>query len=163
MIAIEYWCMKKQPLTYADIVNNSAWSALYALHVLCRVFFVVLYSLNHVLLLFVWSWWCNGMKSLSALLALCKGNPPVIGPPSQRLSDAVCDITFDVSWTNWWTNSPFAMISDALTLRWRHSNVVVQLVIYVVDLPIFLWVTSITPGCRMIRMLQFQGKDPEDS
>ena len=39
------------------------------------------------------SWWCHGIETPSALLALCEGNPPVTwGFPSQRDSSACFDI-----------------------------------------------------------------------
>ena len=46
-----------------------------------------------------YSWWRHGMETLSALLALCGGNPPVTGGfPSQRAGDA------------------------ELSLQWRHKG-----------------------------------------
>ena len=37
------------------------------------------------------------METVSALLALCEGNPPVTGGfPSQWASNASCDVFFDV-------------------------------------------------------------------
>ena len=42
--------------------------------------------------------WRHGMETLSALLALCMGNPPFTGGfPPQRVSDADTDVFFDVS------------------------------------------------------------------
>ena len=47
------------------------------------------------------SWSRNQMKTLSALLALCEGNPPVIGGfPSQRPVTRNFDVFFICTWTN---------------------------------------------------------------
>ena len=43
-------------------------------------------------------WWHHDMETLSLLLALCEGNPPVTGGfPSQRASNMSFDVFFDVT------------------------------------------------------------------
>ena len=59
--------------------------------------------------------WCHDMKTFSALLALCEGNPPVTGGfPSQKISKVGFDFAFVVklnssmskqSW-GWWFETP---------------------------------------------------------
>ena len=44
------------------------------------------------------AWWLEGIESISELLALCDGNPPVTGGfPSQRASNTGFGVFFDVS------------------------------------------------------------------
>ena len=48
-------------------------------------------------------WWCHDMETLSVLLALYKGNPPITGGfPSQRASDRNiwCSLLCWISWIN---------------------------------------------------------------
>ena len=48
-------------------------------------------------------WWCHDMETLSVLLALYKGNPPITGGfPSQRASDRDlwCSLLCWISWIN---------------------------------------------------------------
>ena len=69
-------------------------------------------------------WWCHQMETLSALLALCEGNPPVIGGfPSQRPVTWSCDVFFDLRLNKhlckhsrrWWFETPSWSL-------WRHRN-----------------------------------------
>ena len=70
------------------------------------------------------TWWRHQMETISALLALCKGNSPVTGEfPSQRPMMRKFDIFYDLrlnkrlskqSW-GWWFDTP----SHPL---WRHCN-----------------------------------------
>ena len=48
-------------------------------------------------------WRRHDMETLSALLALCEGNPTVIGGfPSRRASNADFYVSFDIDLTNYW-------------------------------------------------------------
>ena len=70
-------------------------------------------------------WWRHPMEAVSALRALCEGNPPVtIGFPSQRTSNAGFDAFFDIilnkrlnkqSIRQWFETSVCSL--------WRHCNV----------------------------------------
>ena len=63
------------------------------------------------------------MATLSSLLGLCEGNPPIIsGFPSQRASKIELWFLCVFSWTTCWTISP-----DASDLGWRGSHVTVML------------------------------------
>ena len=54
-------------------------------------------------------WWWLDMETLSALLALCEGNPPFTGGfPSQRASNVELWFSFLHTWTDCWTNSGVA-------------------------------------------------------
>ena len=74
-------------------------------------------------------WWCHQMKTLSALLALCEGNPPVTGGfPSQRPVTRSFDVFFDLrlnkrlskqSRCQWFGTASFSL--------WRHYNVLALL------------------------------------
>ena len=73
-------------------------------------------KLIHVLLNI---WWHHDMEMLSTLLALCEGNPPVIGGfPSQGPVMQTFDVSFAVSWTWCWTN-----IWIDKDLRWHDTHV----------------------------------------
>ena len=73
------------------------------------------------------TWWRHDMETLSALLALYEGNPRVTGGfPSQNANDADLNVSFDVSWTRCWTNSP--MVGDlrrynahVTSLKWKRA------------------------------------------
>ena len=70
------------------------------------------------------TWWRHQMATISALLALCAGNSPVIGEfPAQRPVTRSFDVLFDLrmskrlskqSW-GWWFETPSRPL-------WRHSN-----------------------------------------
>ena len=69
-------------------------------------------------------WWRHQMETVSALLALCEGNPPVIGGfPSQRDSNAGFDVFFNVCLNKrlnkqtkrWWFETPSFSL-------WHHRN-----------------------------------------
>ena len=54
------------------------------------------------------SWWRYEMKTFSALLALCEGNPPATGGfPSQRpvTRSGALMFSFMFAWTNVWANN----------------------------------------------------------
>ena len=83
-------------------------------------------------------WWCNGiqglcrpwwrhqMQTISASLALCSGNSPLIGEfPSQRASGAlmfpsICTLNKRLSKQSrdWWYETPLCSL-------WRHCNALV--------------------------------------
>ena len=55
------------------------------------------------------TWWCHDLEMLSALLALCVGNPPVTGGfPSQRTRNAEVWCVYFLFAISCWTNSPVA-------------------------------------------------------
>ena len=57
------------------------------------------------------TWWHHDMEALSALLALCEGNPPVAcGFPSQKASNAVPDLR----------------LVTFISLQWCHTNITVS-------------------------------------
>ena len=69
------------------------------------------------------SWWRHIMETLSALLALCEGNPPVTGGfPSQRPVTRSFEVFFDLrpnkrlskQLRRWWFETPLR--------SWRHCN-----------------------------------------
>ena len=63
------------------------------------------------------SWWRHQMETLSALLAICAGNPPVPGEfPAQRPVTRSFDVFFDLCLNKRW----FETLSRPL---WRHCNV----------------------------------------
>ena len=69
--------------------------------------------------------WRHDMETLSALLTLCEGNPSVIdGFPSQRASNASCDVFFDILKGTVEQTVQLVVICDAMTLMWCHCNVV---------------------------------------
>ena len=52
------------------------------------------------------AWWRHHMATLSLLLTLCEGNPPVTGGfPSERASSTKLWFFYMYAWTNGWTNS----------------------------------------------------------
>ena len=57
------------------------------------------------------AWWFRDMDKLSALVALCEGNPPVTGGfPSQRATNAeLWHSLLLLAWISYWTNSIFAI------------------------------------------------------
>ena len=69
-------------------------------------------------------WWRHQMKTFPALLAICAGNPLVIGEfPTQRPVTRSFDVFFDLrlnkrlskkSW-GWWFETPSSLL-------WRHCN-----------------------------------------
>ena len=70
------------------------------------------------------SWWRHQIEALSALLALCEGNPPVTGGfPSQRPVTRGFDVSFDLRLNNrlskqsrrWWFETPSISL-------WRHCD-----------------------------------------
>ena len=72
------------------------------------------------------SWWRHQMKTVSALLALCEGNPPVTGRfASQRVSNAGFDVFFvaglnerlNKQLSRRWFKTPGCSF-------WHHSNMV---------------------------------------
>ena len=63
------------------------------------------------------SWWRNQMETISALLSLCEGNPPVTsGFPSQKLVTRSFDVLFDLRLNNDWANIETPVIWDAIAL-----------------------------------------------
>ena len=70
-------------------------------------------------------WWLHGTETLSALLALCEGNPPVTGDSTHKgpLMGSF-DVSFDVSLTKSWTNSWEA--GKWLVVSWCCCNVPVR-------------------------------------
>ena len=71
----------------------------------------------------LWRRWRHDVETLSALLALCEGNPPVNSPhkgPIMRDSDVSFFITLKKS-----SIVELSVIWDATTFVWRHSNVTV--------------------------------------
>ena len=77
----------------------------------------------------IFTWWRHQIETISALLALCAGNPSVTGEfPSQRPVTWSCDAFFDLhpnkrlskqSWRGW-----FETPSRSL---WRHCNEIYML------------------------------------
>ena len=66
----------------------------------------------------VLSWWCHQTETLSVLLVLCEGNPPVTGGfSSQRASSAVLRCFFYIRLGKRWIDS-----GVVLTVMWRHCN-----------------------------------------
>ena len=70
------------------------------------------------------TWWCHQVEAFSTFLALCEGNPPVIGGfPSQRPVAWSFDVFFDVPLNKrlkiqsrcWWFETPWRSL-------WRHCN-----------------------------------------
>ena len=66
------------------------------------------------------SWWRHQMETVSALLALCAGNSPVIGEfPAQRPVTRSFDVFFHLSLNKqsygWWFETPSCSL-------WRHCN-----------------------------------------
>ena len=71
------------------------------------------------------AWWCHQMETISALLALCAGNPPVTGKfPSQRpMTRSYILFSLICTWTNGWANNRDARVWDAIasimtSLKW---------------------------------------------
>ena len=71
-----------------------------------------------------WPWWRHQMETVSALLALCAGNSPVIGEfPSQRPVTRSLGVFFDLRmnkrlskpWRRRWFETPMLSL-------WRHHN-----------------------------------------
>ena len=58
-----------------------------------------------------------------ALLALCEGNPPVTGGfPSQRVSNVLFMLSFDLACISCWKKSRYADDLGDMTLMWRYGN-----------------------------------------
>ena len=85
------------------------------------VIFVV--SLNNA----ITSWWRHQMKTFSALLALCEGNPPVTdGFPSQRPVKRSFDIFFDVCPNKRLRKQSICgSFGTPLCSLWRHCEIIV--------------------------------------
>ena len=77
------------------------------------------------------SWWHHIMEIVSALLAVCEGNPPGTGGfPSQRTGNTGFDVTFDVS-LNKRLNKPSSSrwFGTPWGLLWRHCIRVPQSIV----------------------------------
>ena len=79
---------------------------------------------THFIQFITFSWWRHQMKTFSALLAICAGNPPVPGEfPAQRPVTRSFDVFFDLRLNKrlskqslgWW----FETLSRSF---WRHCN-----------------------------------------
>ena len=85
-----------------------------------------------------WPFWRHDMVILSTLLAICKGNPPVIGRfPSQSANNAELWWYFPC----WYAEKAIELpaVWDAITLLWRHSNGNIGSTIFIIDYHIEAW------------------------
>ena len=68
-------------------------------------------------------WRRHDKETLSTLLALCEGNPPVTdGFPSQWVSNVGLWFLLLLAWISSWTNDRVTVICDTMTPIWRHSH-----------------------------------------
>ena len=71
------------------------------------------------------SWWRNDMGTLSALLPLCDGNPPLTdGFPPQRVGNTGFDVLFDVRLNRRLNTQASCWWFETMTPIWRRRNVV---------------------------------------
>ena len=115
--------------------NFPQWIAIYTPRIM-HTYHEVLAQLNRI------PWWRHQMETLSALLALSEGNPPLTGGfPSQRPVTR----SFDVSLCCAWTNN-----CDAGVLRRHRAHH---------DVTVFFKITSLAPT-QPLRLLHYQGNSP---
>ena len=95
----------------ADIRQGNKNSSAISSHAYCLVL-CCMYNLFY-------SWWCHDTEMLSVLLALCEGNPSVVSPHKEPVTQALM-----LAWINFWTNNQVASDWDAMILMWRHFNIV---------------------------------------
>ena len=107
-------------------------------------------------------WWCCDMEMISALLALCEGNPPVTGGfPSQRAVMWSFDVFFDVRLSKLLMNSWAAGdLRCHMTLMWHYCYAFATM--YCVD---FVWgLTKFLSNnlLQLAREMQYVGPQMQD-
>ena len=72
------------------------------------------------------------METLSALLALCSGNSPVLGEfPAQRPVTRSFDVFFDLRLNKWLSKQSWGWWFETLSCPlWRHRNVIIVFSLY---------------------------------
>ena len=98
------------------------------------------------------TWWRHRIEIFSVLLALCKGNPPVIGGfPSQRPVTQSFDVSLICAWPNGWVNHQD--VGDLRRHRAHYDVIVMKCILWMHN----KWLHITTTGQNHVYIVEHAG------